>query len=384
MLLACLLFIGVMVAVVLFYGALSGSQAEPVIATPTAGNISFVSADLDQWQPLGSSHSSTVTFRRDYSGVEEISGNLTFSLPDDGYSAKSVSFKNWTRGSDLTLEFDYTVPPDGYAGAISPEFRLDLDEVNETLAFDYLDETGKYIFVTFAISDPDPAGDNLGNDDLSTLVPTGYYDQRFFTRQAEAYNNSLHAAMGLTNGVEPYRTKDLYGAMKNLTSYVNRQMTSDTDRWQKDPYYGEFTQSDWYIGFNQSGYGPRYHGICKDYVSLARSYYRSMGIPAKFIICVEKNRNDSVYSHAWLEAWDGSRWIHADPTWNVFDNPRHYKENGYYDIQIRELSVCVKKPTSIKTSGVDDLIFQAWIYWDWEDRLDFDVVVDRGMDPMYN
>lgn len=373
-----------MVSVALFYNTLSDSRAEPVIVKPSAGNITFVGADLDQWQSLGSAHSSSVTFRRDGTGEEEISGNLTFSLPDDGYSARQISFKNWTRGSDLTLKFDYTVPSDGYAGAISPQFRLDFD-INETLAFDYLNETGRYVFMTFAIPDPEPAGDNLGNDDLSTLVPPGYYDQRFIARQADAYNNSLNAAMGLTNGVEPYRTKDLYGAMKNLTSYVNRQMISDPDRWQTDPYYGDFTQSDWYLGYNQSGFGPRYRGICKDFASLARSYYRSMGIPAKFIICVEKDRNDTVYSHAWLEAWDGSRWIHADPSWNLFDNPGYYKNNGYYDIQVRELSRCEKKSTSIKTSGsADDLIFQAWIYWDWEDRLDFDVVVDRGLDPKYN
>jgi transglutaminase-like putative cysteine protease len=372
-----------MTAVAVFYYTLSSASAQPEPAKPTAGNISFVSADLEQWQSLGSSHTSSVTFRRDDTGAGMISGNFTFSLPEDEYTTRNVSFVNWTRGSDLTIDFDYTVPADGYAGALSPAFRLDLD-LNQTLSYDYLNETGRYIFVTFSVADPEPEKDNLGNDDLSTLVPPGYYDQRFESRKADAYNNSLNASMAMTNGVEPYVTRDLYGAMKNVTSYTSRQMTSDNMRWQYDPYYGELTQSDWYIGYNQSGFGPRYHGICKDYASLARSYYRSMGIPAKLVICIMQE-NGTAKSHAWVEAYDGSRWVHADPSWNLFDDPQYYDRAGYTEIQIRELSICEKKPTSIRSSGVaDDLIFQAWIYWDAEGKLDFDTVVDRGYDPMYS
>ena len=373
-----------MVTVALFYVALSASNASPTANELVTGNITFVEAGLEQWQTQGNTYASWATFHRDETGSEEISGNFTFSLPDNGYTSKAVSFKNWTPGSDLTIKFDYTIPADAYAGAISPGLRLDFDG-NVTDNFDYLNETGRFVFVRFDIADPEPDNDNLGNDDLSTLVPPGYYDQRFANREADAYNNSLNASMALTNGVEPYHTKDLYGAMKNVTAYVNRQMVSDAENWQLDPYYGDFTQSDWYLGYNQSGFGPRYHGICKDYVSLARSYFRSMGIPAKFIICVEKDREGKVYSHAWVEVYDRSRWIHADPTWNQFDNPKYYVTSGYTDIQVRELSSCVKKSTSIKSSGeADDLVFQAWIYWDTENRMDFETVVDRGMDPMYN
>lgn len=373
-----------MLSVAIFYQVLAADKAKSAQNEDVAGNITFVGADLQQWEPLGSSYSSMATFHRDGNGSAEISGNFTFSLPEDAYSARAVSFKNWTRDTDLTVRFNYTVPADGCAGALSPALKLDVDG-NVSVTFDYLNETGRYVFNTFTIADPEPDKNNLGNDDLSTLVPPGYYDQRFVDREADAYNNSLNASKALTLGAEPYCTRDLAGAMKNVTASVNHQMVHDVDRWQNDPYYGDFTQSDWYLGYNQSGFGPRYHGICKDYASLARSYYRSMGIPAKFLICVMNDKDGKLASHAWLEVYDGSRWIQADPAMNVFDDPGHYKDLGYSAIQIRELSVCQKKADSKKSSGAaDDLIFQAWLYWDPPDRLDFETVIDRGFDPTYN
>ena len=348
------------------------------------GNISVASASgLSQWQDLGRTYHSSVTFSRDDTGDQTLSGNFTFSIPEDGYNTSPVSFTSWNRSSNLTINFDYTLPADGYAGVSSPEFRLDF-EGGKSETFDYQNVTGRYLFTRFNITDPEPADDDLGNDDLSTLVPPAGNDPRFTSRIDDAYNNSLNASRALTMGERPYRTKDLYGAMKNMTAFVNGQMTSDSE-WESDQYYGDFTQSDWYIGYNTTGFGPRYHGVCKDYVSLARSYSRSMGIPARVILSIANDQNDTLQGHDWMEVYDGSRWIHSDPTWNLFDDPWFYKNSGLTDIRIRELSIAHKQGKGMKISSPnDDLLFQAWVFWGTKDRVDFDIVTDRGTDPMYN
>lgn len=380
LLLAGLLTSVLILSLALFTGAFSpGGQT---IDTSDYGNVTLVSADLPQWQKQGGDYGGLATFHRDNTGAEVIDGSIAFRLPCDGYTTSPIRFQGWKRDTNLTIAFNYTVPYDSYAGATSPVFLLDFGK-GVNFSIDYTGETGQFLYTQFNITDPEPEKGNLENDDLSTLVPPGYTDARFTGRRQEAYDNSLNASRAISGGTEPYYTKDLYGAMKNVTAYVNRQMVSDDERWHKDPYYGDFTQSDWYIGYNASGFGPRYHGICKDYASLARSYYRSMGIPAKFVIFLANDSSGNVSSHAWLEVYDGSRWIQADPTWNLFDEPCYYQDDGYTNLQVRELSLARKQDTSVKVSTCDDLLFQAWIYGPGKGLVDFDLVVDRGNDPAY-
>ncbi len=62
-------------------------------------------------------------------------------------------------------------------------------------------------------------------------------------------------------------------------------------------------------------------GVCQDYSSLASSMLRSVGIPTQTIIGGVGPRGPFAHNpddHEWLEAWDGTKWILFDPT---FDSP---------------------------------------------------------------
>src|SRR5688572_28265691 len=54
-------------------------------------------------------------------------------------------------------------------------------------------------------------------------------------------------------------------------------------------------------------------GVCRDYATLAATLMRAAGIPTKLVTGAVYS-NDGFYYHAWVETWDGDRWIAHDPT----------------------------------------------------------------------
>lgn len=54
-------------------------------------------------------------------------------------------------------------------------------------------------------------------------------------------------------------------------------------------------------------------GVCRDYAILTATLMRSAGIPARLASGVVNWRGDFYY-HAWVEIWDGSKWIGIDST----------------------------------------------------------------------
>lgn len=54
-------------------------------------------------------------------------------------------------------------------------------------------------------------------------------------------------------------------------------------------------------------------GVCRDYAILAASLMRAVDIPTRLASGLTL-WNDRFYYHAWVEVWDGNRWIGLDPT----------------------------------------------------------------------
>lgn len=68
-------------------------------------------------------------------------------------------------------------------------------------------------------------------------------------------------------------------------------------------------------------------GICFDLASLMCAMLRSQGIEAK--LCVGFLNGDS---HAWVQAWDGKRWLRCDPTMAKDKNKKERKYVTKYEL----------------------------------------------------
>lgn len=78
----------------------------------------------------------------------------------------------------------------------------------------------------------------------------------------------------------------------------------------------------------------RYHGTCDEYSTLYISFLRALNIPARYLIItfIKENNQGNLRnsSHAFAEVWvevpqsGWYTWMHVDPTWNVYNNPRVY------------------------------------------------------------
>jgi transglutaminase-like putative cysteine protease len=62
-------------------------------------------------------------------------------------------------------------------------------------------------------------------------------------------------------------------------------------------------------------------GVCQDFAHLAITVLRAMGIPARYVsgylhpkATAEVGETVTGESHAWIEAWDGTKWVPSDPT----------------------------------------------------------------------
>ncbi|HEY0867817.1 MAG TPA: transglutaminase-like domain-containing protein [Fimbriimonas sp.] len=54
-------------------------------------------------------------------------------------------------------------------------------------------------------------------------------------------------------------------------------------------------------------------GVCRDYAILAATISRAAGIPTRLVSGLV-NWDGTFYYHAWVEVWDGGRWLALDPT----------------------------------------------------------------------
>jgi transglutaminase-like putative cysteine protease len=66
------------------------------------------------------------------------------------------------------------------------------------------------------------------------------------------------------------------------------------------------------------------YGICQDYAHVMIACCRAAGIPARYVsgyLCTSDD--DHVANHAWIDAWDGNRWLSCDATHKRFAGPTY-------------------------------------------------------------
>ncbi|MGY5853656.1 MAG: transglutaminase-like domain-containing protein [Candidatus Thorarchaeota archaeon] len=120
-----------------------------------------------------------------------------------------------------------------------------------------------------------------------------------------------------------------YDTADEMTSRVNNQMTYNLSE-------GSLHRSDYKV-INAS-----YQGVCCQFATFETSLLRALGIPAREIGGTRPFLNNTKCGgHAWVECWvekDNTwTWIHAEPTWNKFDEPtrvNYYRELSYTNFTI--------------------------------------------------
>ncbi|MBD3159634.1 MAG: hypothetical protein GF309_12650 [Candidatus Lokiarchaeota archaeon] len=88
-------------------------------------------------------------------------------------------------------------------------------------------------------------------------------------------------------------------------------------------YYGDSntlptTNADMYT------YNYNWRGVCDEFAVVLGSFLRVVGLPSRLLV----GDDTQGWVHAWNEVWTGSTWVHADATWNEFDNPSCYVYSG--------------------------------------------------------
>lgn len=64
------------------------------------------------------------------------------------------------------------------------------------------------------------------------------------------------------------------------------------------------------------------YGVCQDHAHLMIACCRAAGIPARYVSGYLYTGNDGhVASHAWIDVWDGARWLSCDATHKRFAGP---------------------------------------------------------------
>jgi transglutaminase-like putative cysteine protease len=66
------------------------------------------------------------------------------------------------------------------------------------------------------------------------------------------------------------------------------------------------------------------YGVCQDHAHLMIACCRAAGIPARYVSGYLYTGDDGhVASHAWIDAWDGARWLSCDATHKSFAGPAY-------------------------------------------------------------
>jgi hypothetical protein len=133
----------------------------------------------------------------------------------------------------------------------------------------------------------------------------------------------LEAAQAADGTTEPYQSA--YA----ITQYVNGAMNYTYE----DPYL-EYIFSDLYMMDHPSPINGKYQGVCDEYGTLYTAFARALSIPTRFLSFTMRLPSGNITGHAIAESWNGTTWVHSDPTWNVFDNPQVYRAAGNDHINI--------------------------------------------------
>jgi transglutaminase-like putative cysteine protease len=65
------------------------------------------------------------------------------------------------------------------------------------------------------------------------------------------------------------------------------------------------------------------HGVCQDHAHVMIACCRAAGIPARYVSGYLFTDDGRVVGHAWIDAWDGRRWLSCDATHKRFAGPAY-------------------------------------------------------------
>lgn len=68
------------------------------------------------------------------------------------------------------------------------------------------------------------------------------------------------------------------------------------------------------------------------------SFMRALGVPTRYYVMTFNNSTGYTFGHGITEVWDGSRWVHSDPTWEEFDNSHIYNQSGFSSVKMWHMS----------------------------------------------
>ncbi|WP_421908292.1 transglutaminase-like domain-containing protein [Methanolacinia petrolearia] len=233
------------------------------------------------------------------------SGKVIFWSIEDVY-AYYVTFSNLPAGADLNVTIPFQVIAQSSSVGLKPmgiEIRVDpLDETSFAGRVS-VDAIEKYNNDASHLPDPD-GGDNLEPSDLYHFpYNDGYSEDRSRVLS--------EAAMAVDDTNVPYESA--YHAMQHVNTVMNYTETY---------CYIEYIMSDLYTINNASPLDGKYLGVCDEFATLYTSFTRALGIPTRFMAFTMIMDDDNMTGHAVAESWNGSTWVHSDPTWNSYDNPQ--------------------------------------------------------------
>ena len=245
------------------------------------------------------------------------SGKVIFWSIEDVY-AYYITFSNLPAGGDLNVTIPFQVIAQSSSVGLKPmgiEIRVGpLDETSFAGRVS-ADAIEKYNNDASHLPDPD-GGDNL--------VPSDLYHFPYNDGYSEDRYRVLSEAAVAVDG-----TNDPYESASQAVQYVNTAMN-----YTENDFYIQNIISDLYTLNCASAIDGKYLGVCDEFAALYTSFSRSIGIPTRFMAFTMIMDDGNMTGHAIAESWDGNAWVHSDPTWNSYDNPQIYKNEGNIHINI--------------------------------------------------
>ena len=235
-------------------------------------------------------------------GTSDASGKVIFWSSEDGYGYYRT-FSDLAPSANMTVTVPFRAINTQSSIGIKPiavEIRVNPNDTSTCFLSMPVDGIEKYNNDVNHLSDPDN-GTNLNTSDI------------YHFPLNEGYKIISEAANAADNTTTPYETAN------KIRTYVNKTMHYDEEGYLN----GEYTASDLWI-VNHTNATGNYIGVCDEYATLFNAFSRSLGIPSKQYYMNMTNSSGNKTAHEIAEIWDGQEWVHADPTFNSFDNPRIY------------------------------------------------------------
>lgn len=156
------------------------------------------------------------------------------------------------------------------------------------------------------------------NQNNATLTPSFAYSVNVNTPALTERQKALLATMNQDYNLEPTQlvgiAEALYQnspsvdtAIEAINNYVATRIVYNFPIFNDNSYVWQDAVSAWDTKL----------GVCHDYAILAASMLKTVGIPTETVPGTANNGVENDGSHEWIQAWDGTQWVTADPCWSA-------------------------------------------------------------------